>query len=167
MISVGSHLQDLIIYKDTCVPALVVVFLPLLLLLLLFQLLLLLCDQDSTGKLLTRRSLEGAVEQFTVNMKEAKQHSTLKKAIAVSKPAMVKFQHEHVTKFQIAVSIVFHKVVDPTVGRHPPVVLTSEMVAVYTDAAPPCQCELSAIEFQRSMNRMVQTRCFRTLSPFS
>ena len=40
----------------------------------------------------TRRALGGAVEQFTVNMKEAKRLSTLKKAIDVFKPAMVKFQ---------------------------------------------------------------------------
>ena len=40
-----SHLQDLMIYKDTCVPALAVVSVPLLLLLLLFQLMLLLLDR--------------------------------------------------------------------------------------------------------------------------
>ena len=40
-------------------------------------------------------------------------------------------------KFKVAVSIGFHKVVDPTVVTHPPVVLTWEMVAVCTDAAPP------------------------------
>ena len=52
---------------------------------------------------------------------------------------MVKFQQKHSAyKFQVAVSIVFHKAVDPTIVTHSPVVvLTSEMVAVYTDAAIP------------------------------
>ena len=58
-----------------------------------------------TGKLLTRRSLEGDVEQFTVNMKEAKNLSTLKKVIAVFKPAIVKSQQaRRAYKFQVAVS---------------------------------------------------------------
>ena len=56
-----------------------------------------------TGKLLftlqqIRRALAGAVEQFTVNMKEATRLSTLKKA-------MVKFQQDHrAYKFQVTVS---------------------------------------------------------------
>ena len=88
----------------------------------------------------TCEALEDNVQQFTINMKEAKSLSTLKKAIAVFKPVMTDFQQKHnAYKFQVAVSIVFHKVVDPAVITHPPVVLTSEMVAVYTDAAPPPQ----------------------------
>ena len=80
----------------------------------------------------------GAVEQFTVNMKEAKRLSTLKKTIDVFKSVMVMFQQEHLAyKFLVAVSLVFRKAVDPTVVTYPPVVLTSEMVAVYTDAGPP------------------------------
>ena len=63
-------------------------------------------------------------------MKEVKRLSTLKKAIAV-------FKLFSAYKFQVAVSIVFHKAVDPIVVTHPPVVLTTEMVAVYTDDAPP------------------------------
>ena len=71
-------------------------------------------------------------------MKEAKRLSTLNKAIDIFKPAMVMFQQENgAYKFQVAASIVFHKAVDPTAVTHPPVVLTSEMVAVYTDAARP------------------------------
>ena len=70
-------------------------------------------------------------------MKEAKSLSTLEKAIAVFKPVMLDFQQKHIAyKFQIAVSIVFHKAVDSSVVTHPPVVLTSEMVAVYADAPP-------------------------------
>ena len=38
---------------------------------------------------------------------------------------------------QVAVSIVFHKAVAPVVVTHIPVVLTSEMVAVYPNASHP------------------------------
>ena len=70
-------------------------------------------------------------------MKEAKRFSRLEKAIAVFKPVMMDFQQKHSAyKFQIAVSIVFHKAVDPAVVTQPPVVLTSEMVALYGDAPP-------------------------------
>ena len=68
-------------------------------------------------------------------MKEAKSLSKLQKDIAVFKPVMMDFQQKHSAyKFQIAVSIVFHKAVDPAVITQPPVRLTSEMVAVYADA---------------------------------
>ena len=89
-----------------------------------------------TGKLQftlqqTRRALGGAIEQFTANTKEAKRLSTLKKAINIFNLAMARFLQEHrAYKFQVAVSIVFRKAVDPTVVTHPPVVLTSEMFAV-------------------------------------
>ena len=86
----------------------------------------------------TRKSLGGAIEHFTVNMKEAKNLSALEKAIAVCTPVMMKFQQEHrAYKFQISVSVVSHKADDPAVITQPPVVLTSEMVAVSADAAPP------------------------------
>ena len=50
---------------------------------------------------------------------------------------MTKFQQEHrAYKFQIAVNVVFHKAVDPAVATQRPVILTSEMVAVYLDASP-------------------------------
>ena len=50
---------------------------------------------------------------------------------------MLDFQPKHSAyKFQIAVSIVFHKTVDPALVTQPPVVLTSEMIAVYADAPP-------------------------------
>ena len=84
----------------------------------------------------TREALEGNVQQFTVNMEEAKSISTFKKAIVVFKPVMTDFRQKHSAyKFQVAVSIVFHKTVDPAVITQP-VVLTSEMVAVYADVAP-------------------------------
>ena len=86
----------------------------------------------------TRKSLGGVVEQFTVDMKETRHLSTLKEAIAVFTPAMTKFQQEHrAYKFQIAVCVVFHRAVDSAVVTQPPVTLTSEMVAVYSDAVSP------------------------------
>ena len=57
----------------------------------------------------TRKSIGGAVEQFTVNMKEANHLSEMKGDIAVLTPAMTTFQQEHrAYKFQTAVCIVFH-----------------------------------------------------------
>ena len=82
--------------------------------------------------------LGGVVEEFTVNMKEAKHLSPLKKAITVFKPVMTTVHQEHhVCKFQIVVSVVFHNAVDTAVITQPPVALASEMVAVYADAVPP------------------------------
>ena len=40
-------------------------------------------------------TLEGNVQQFPVNMKEAKSHSTLEKAIAVFEQVMMDFQQKH------------------------------------------------------------------------
>ena len=74
---------------------------------------------------------------FTVHMKEAKSLATLGKPIAEFKPVMMDFQQkDNAYKFQIAVSIVCHKAVDPAVVTQPPVTLTSEMVAVNADAPP-------------------------------
>ena len=71
-------------------------------------------------------------------MKDAKRLPTLKNAVYVLEPAMVKFHRDHQAyKFQVNVSVVFHKAVDPDVVMHQPVVLTPEMVATYADAAPP------------------------------
>ena len=65
------------------------------------------------------------MQQSTVNMKEAKSLSTLVKAIAVFKPVMMDFQQKHYSacKFQVAVSIVFHKAVDPAVITQPRLLL--------------------------------------------
>ena len=76
--------------------------------------------------------------KFTVTMKEARHLSTLKEAIAVFTHVRKTFHQGHrAYKFQIAVCVVFHKAVDPAVVTQPPVTLTSEMVAVYSDAVPP------------------------------
>ena len=84
------------------------------------------------------KSRGGAVEQFTVNMKEVNHLSALEKAKAVFPPVIATFQRgNRVYNFLIAVYVVFHKAVDPAVATQPPVTLTSEIVAVYSDASPP------------------------------
>ena len=61
---------------------------------------------------------------------------------------MMNFQQKHnAYKFQVAVSIVFHKAVDPAVVTQPPVVLTSEMVALCADTHPP----LNDVKFTNRM----------------
>ena len=61
------------------------------------------------------------MQQFTVNMKEAQSLSTLEKVIAVFKPVIMYFQQKNNSyKFQVAVSIVFHKAVDPAVYANVP-----------------------------------------------
>ena len=50
-------------------------------------------------------------------------------------------------KFQVAVSIVFHKAGDPAVVIQPPVTLTSEIVAVYADAPPPNDANRQLLNF--------------------
>ena len=80
----------------------------------------------------TLQQIRGVVEKCTVDMKEAKRLPTLKKALGVMNPAMLEFHREHQAyKFQIAVSIVFHKAVYTAVVTQPPAVLTSELVAAH------------------------------------
>ena len=78
----------------------------------------------------TREALEGSVQQFNVYMKEAKSLSTLEKAKAVFEPLMMDFQQKHnAYMFQIAVSIVSHKAVDPDV-----------VTSVFRFSCPSCFC---------------------------
>ena len=64
----------------------------------------------------SRRALAGAEEQFILKMKEAKRFSTLRKAVSVLGPTMVELHRDYQAyKFRIAVSVVFHKAVDPAV----------------------------------------------------
>ena len=115
MASAGSRLQDVIIWKGRSLPA--AASAPALA-----------TTVRPTGKQQftlqqSRRALGGAIEQLTLNMKEAKRLSTLKKA--VNEPAMTKFHGDHQAyRFQITVSLVFHKAVDSAVVTHAPVVLT-------------------------------------------
>ena len=78
------------------------------------------------------------MKQFAVNMKGVSNLSSLKDAMTVFTRAMCTFQQKHhAYKFQFAVDIMFHKAVDPAVVTQPPVTLTSEMLAVYSDSSPP------------------------------
>ena len=77
------------------------------------------------------------MKQFTVDMMTTGNLSSLKAAMHVFKPSMLTFQQKnHSYKFQFAVNVMFHKVVDPAVVTQPAVTLTSEMLAVYSDSPP-------------------------------
>ena len=94
-------------------------------------------------------------------MKEAKSLSTLEMDIAVFETVMMNFQQKHnAYKFQIEVDVVFHKAVDPAVVKQPPVTITSEMVAVYSDAP------LNDVDRQLlNCVRVIQAVVFQTLFP--
>ena len=78
------------------------------------------------------------MKQFAVYMEGVNHLSSLKDAMAVFTSAMSTFQQKHhAYKFQFAVDIVFHKADDPAVVTQPPMTLTSEMVAVYSDLSSP------------------------------
>ena len=80
-----------------------------------------------------------AVERYNIDMQEKQHLDHLSPALHLLLPTMKTFQAKHCAyKFQVAIPIVYHKVVDPSVVTQPPVTLTSEMIAVYAaDAAPP------------------------------
>ena len=80
----------------------------------------------------------GAVKRFNIDMQETQHLDHLSPALHLLLTTMKTFQTKHHTyKFQVAITIVCHKAVDPSVVTQPPVTLTSEMIAVYADAAPP------------------------------
>ena len=84
-----------------------------------------------------RRAFGGAAEVHTVDMEERNQLATLERAVLALEPKMTAYQQRHrAYKFEVAVNVVFHKVVDPTVVTQPPVTLRCEMVAVYADRLP-------------------------------
>ena len=84
------------------------------------------------------RTTMGDAERYEIDMQETKHLDHISNAIHFLQPTMQKFQHKHQAyKFQIAITIVCHEAVDPSVVTKPPVALTSEMIAVYADAAPP------------------------------
>ena len=75
---------------------------------------------------------------YEVDMKESDNLTALQAAVTSFQPSMSTYQRDHSAyKFQMAVDVIFHKAVDPTVITHPAVTLTSEMVAVY--GAPPLE----------------------------
>ena len=73
-------------------------------------------------------------------MKESDNLSALQAAVTSFQPSMSTYQRDYSAyKFQMAVDVIFHKAVDPTVVTQPPVTLTSELVAVYAGDAPPLE----------------------------
>ena len=84
-----------------------------------------------------RRALGGAVEVRSVNMNAANQLVALEDAVLSLEPTMTAYHRRHRTyKFQVAVDVMFHKAVDPTVVTQPPVTLRTTMAAVYPVDVP-------------------------------
>ena len=79
------------------------------------------------------------MERCNINMQETQHLDDLSTAIRLLQPTMKTFHTKHrAYKLQVAITIVCHKAVDPSVVTQPPVTLTSEMIAVYAaDAVPP------------------------------
>ena len=79
------------------------------------------------------------MKRFNIDMQQTQHLGHLSSALHTLLPTMKTLQTKHhAYKFQVAITIVCHKAVDPSVATQPPVTLISEMIAVYaTDAAPP------------------------------
>ena len=84
-------------------------------------------------------SIGGAVYRYNIDMQETQHLNHLSTALRLLGSSMKTSQDKHhAYKFQVAITIVCHKAVDPSVVTQPPVTITSEMIAVYAaDAAPP------------------------------
>ena len=77
-------------------------------------------------------SLGGAVKRYNIDMQETQHLNHLSPTLRLPLPTMKTFRTKHhAYKFQVAITIVCHKEVDPSVVTQPPVNLTSEMIAVY------------------------------------
>ena len=75
---------------------------------------------------------------YEVDVKESDNLTALQGAVTSFQPSMSVYQRDHSAyKFQMAVDVIFHKAVDPTVITQPVVTLISEMVADY--GAPPLE----------------------------
>ena len=83
-----------------------------------------------------RKVFRGALETHTVDMGEARQLAALETVITAFLPAMDTYKQRHAYKFQIVLSVVFHKAVDPAVVTQPPVVFRSTMAAIYVADRP-------------------------------
>ena len=79
------------------------------------------------------------MERYNIDMQETQHLDHLSTALHLLRPPMKTFQDKHrAYKFQVAITIVRHKTMDPSVVTQPPVTLTSEMIAVCAaDAVPP------------------------------
>ena len=83
-------------------------------------------------------SMGSAVESYNINMQETQHLVHLSTALHLL-PTMTQLHTKHrAYNFQVAITIVYHKAVDPSVVTQPPVTLTSEMIAMYAaDTVPP------------------------------
>ena len=87
-----------------------------------------------------KRVLGGTSEMYEVDTKQTDNLSALQGAVTSFQPSMSTYQCDHSAyKFQMAVDVLFHKAVNPTVITQPAVTLTSEMVAVYGGDTPPLE----------------------------
>ena len=79
------------------------------------------------------------MKRYNIDMQETQHLDHLSTALHLLLPTMKTYQDKHhAYKFQVAITIVCHKAVDPSVVTQQPVTLTSEMIAVYAaDATPP------------------------------
>ena len=74
-----------------------------------------------------RKALGGAVEVHSVDMNAANQLVALQDAVVALEPTMAADQQRHhAYKYQIAVNVIFHKAVDPTILTEPPVTLRTD-----------------------------------------
>ena len=80
----------------------------------------------------------GAVKRYNIDMQETQHLDHISTALHLL-PTMKTYQDKHhAYKFQVSITIVCHKAVDPSFVTQTPVTLTSEMIVVYAaDAAPP------------------------------
>ena len=124
VISVEGHIQGLVIWR--CIKELVL------------DPLLLLLPRGVVLLLLFQNSPFGERKGHLVVMKESDNLTALQAAVTSFQPSLSTYQRDHSAyKFQMAVDVIFHKAVDPTVIFQPAVTLTPEVVAVY--GAPPLE----------------------------
>ena len=84
-----------------------------------------------------RKALGGAVAVHSVGMNATNLSMALEGAVLTLNPTMKAYQHRHrAYKYQVAVDVMFHKAVDPTVVTQPPGTLRCEMAAVYAGDSP-------------------------------
>ena len=97
------------------------------------------------------------MEVHSVNMNAANQLVALEEAVVALEPTIAAYQQRHhAYKYQIAVNVIFHKVVDPAILTDPPVTLRTTMVAVYAS----CKCVCSYTEVDSG-----QTCCYKRREP--
>ena len=116
-----------------------------------------------------RRALGGAVEVHSVDMDAANHLVALEDAVLTLKPTIIACQQRHrAYKYQIALNVLFHKALDPTILIDPPVTLRTTMTAVYTAEMP------QLVETSRQLLELLEVYeqngsgwFFRTLFPWN